>query len=283
MENNNLVLLTVALLPAIALCIYIFKKDRVEREPLGLLAILLVCGVLICFPAVEIEKIMQGLIDENIAETVFYEGQEFFVSENAYFDYVFWIAFVGVALVEEALKWIAMVLVTRKNKNFNCLFDGIVYAVFVSLGFAAYENILYVFSYGWDTAVMRMLTAVPAHTFFAIFMGYYYSSWHLHDVAKQQEKRLVDNGVISKPKRWISGTRFMVLSILIPTVVHGFYDYCCMRGDDAGMQMFYIFLIFLYIYCFRKVSKQSKADASDTYLASNIILKKYPQLRKDAE
>lgn len=283
MENNSLVLSIGALLPAIVLCIYIFKKDRVEKEPIGLLAILLVCGVLICFPAGEIEGMLQEIIESNARGVVVIDGQMYVESMNSYYNYVFWIAFIGVALVEEALKWGAMILVTRKNKNFNCLFDGIVYAVFVSLGFAAFENVLYSLNYGWDTMVMRMVTAVPAHTFFAVLMGYYYSNWHLHDVAQKQERNLVANGVIATPNKWISGTKYMVLSLVMPVLAHGFYDYCCMRGDDAGMKAFYVFLIFLYIYCFRKVKKMSVQDASDIYLASGIVLQKYPQLGRDSE
>ncbi len=283
MQENQLVLLTIALLPALILCVYIFKKDRVEREPLGLLITLLISGVVICYPAGEIERILGDVIWDNAAEVVMHEGEWYFASEEAYHSYVFWSAFVGIALVEEGLKWLAMWILTSKNKNFNCLFDGIVYAVFVSLGFAAFENILYCFNYGWDTAWLRFVTAVPAHTFFAIFMGYYYSSWHLHDLALKQEERLVAAAVIPAPRKWISGTKFLVLSIVVPTLVHGFYDFCCMRGDETGIIMFYIFLAFLYIYCFRKVNQLSKADAADTYLASNIVLTKYPHLRSDSE
>jgi RsiW-degrading membrane proteinase PrsW (M82 family) len=63
--------------------------------------------------------------------------------------------------------------VLYNNKNFNEPFDGIVYAVIVSMGFATIENIIYVFQYGFATGILRLFTAVPAHAAFGILMGYF--------------------------------------------------------------------------------------------------------------
>ena len=82
-------------------------------------------------------------------------------------------AFLLVALIEEFSKFIFVRGVLYKNKHFNEPFDGIVYSVMVSMGFATFENILYAFQNGIGTAVFRMFTAVPAHACFAILMGYY--------------------------------------------------------------------------------------------------------------
>jgi len=41
------------------------------------------------------------------------------------------------------------------------------------MGFAATENIMYVLQGGYQVALLRAFTAVPAHATFAILMGYF--------------------------------------------------------------------------------------------------------------
>ena len=104
--------------------------------------------------------------------------------------------FIGVALVEEGFKWLTLVFFTKKSKEFNCLFDGMIYAIFVSLGFAALENILYVLNNGWVNAATRAILSVPGHMFFAVMMGYYYSRWNIFAKAREGEEWLAANGYI---------------------------------------------------------------------------------------
>ena len=79
--------------------------------------------------------------------------------------------FILVGLVEEGSKWIILKSFTWKNKEFNYIYDAIVYAVFVSLGFAALENIIYVLNGGITTAITRTIFSIPGHTFFGVFMA----------------------------------------------------------------------------------------------------------------
>ena len=58
----DILLLAAALLPAIALCVYIYKKDRIEKEPVSLLAILLLAGVVICFPVLIVADLFDMII-----------------------------------------------------------------------------------------------------------------------------------------------------------------------------------------------------------------------------
>ena len=88
--------------------------------------------------------------------------------------YAAYTAFIVAALTEEGMKFLAFYFFFWKNRNFNERFDGIVYAVYISLGFAGIENILYVFTGGYSVGVIRALTAVPAHALFGIVMGYYF-------------------------------------------------------------------------------------------------------------
>ncbi len=275
---NSFFLVMAALLPAAILCVYIFKKDRVEKEPLWLLVRLFALGVLCCFPAAYIERIVIHCLEKLFAASRFIDEQgTVFMPTNVFYVYNFLKYFVGVALIEEALKWTALLYATRFDEEFNSLFDGIIYAVFVSIGFAAYENIFYVLQYGWTNAFMRGLLSVPGHMFFAVLMGYHYSFWHIADKAGRIERELQNEGVLPLGKT-ISGRNSMRLSFLMPVMAHGMYDFCCTLGTVTGTLVFYGFIILLYIYCFGKIRKMSAADAPDERYAMRMLLKKHPHL-----
>lgn len=222
---NNILLTITALIPAIVLAVYIYKKDSAEKEPPKLLAALLFSGVVIALPVSGLERIADSAIyNLFLPFTIEFNG-EVLLPNQLYYIYIWVDNTIGVALIEEGFKWLAAYLVTSKNKNFNSLFDGVIYAVFVSIGFAGFENILYCLEYGWGTAFSRMITAVPAHTFFGIIMGYYYTSWHMLEKAKRQEIFYINSGMIQHRKELFSGKKMLILSVVIPTLIHGYYDF----------------------------------------------------------
>ena len=190
-----LIQLAVALLPAILLLFYIWKKDP-QKEPTSWLVKAVSWGVAICIPV--------GFFETLIDAAIFGGGDPstlFGTTVRAFF-----IA----ALPEETVKLLALWLVLRKNPYFDEHFDGIVYAVCVGLGFAAIENVIYVLSSEeWLTvAIIRSLLAVPGHYAFAIVMGYYYSLYHFVD---------------QTPKT-------AACIFLIPVLLHGIYDALAMSG-----------------------------------------------------
>ena len=186
---NEILLFFAAVFPAIALCVYVFKKDRAEKEPIGLLFGLFALGALICFPAAMAEEAVLDAIVEVFKSFGRVEDGIVKLSSTAYTFYNIAENFVGIALVEEGLKFLVLYLVTKNNKNFNSLFDGLIYSVFVSLGFAALENVLYVTDSGFHLAIIRGVLSVPGHMFFAVIMGYYYSMWNLYGKANSLEKQ----------------------------------------------------------------------------------------------
>lgn len=181
-------LLILALAPGAAITLYIFLKDKHEREPLHLLLISFFYGVLSTFLTLSISWPVNAIILTN-------EGDAAHQFINAFFK---------VALVEEFSKFVFVRFILFRNKNFNEPFDGIVYAVMVSMGFATLENILYVYQYGFATGVLRMFTAVPAHASFAVLMGYF----------------------LGKAKFIHAKTfYYSLLALLAATAFHGAYDY----------------------------------------------------------
>jgi RsiW-degrading membrane proteinase PrsW (M82 family) len=154
---NALILLAFAIAPGACIAIYIYLKDKHEREPIGLLVKSFFYGMG--------SVVVTLIISVPLSKFVPVDEQD--LSQQAVH------AFIIVALVEEFSKFIFVRGILYRNPNFNEPFDGIVYSVMVSMGFATLENIMYVVDGGYGVAVLRMFTAVPAHASFAVLMGYY--------------------------------------------------------------------------------------------------------------
>lgn len=181
-------LLGIALAPGAAIMLYIYLKDKHEREPLSLL----------------ITSFLYGTLSTLLTLCISLPVNAFIALKDDDLVHQFYDAFFKVALIEEFSKFVFVRFILFRNKNFNEPFDGIVYAVMVSMGFATFENILYVFEYGFETGLLRMFTAVPAHATFGVMMGYYLGK------AKFIHARM-----------WYFGA----LALLTPTFFHGAYDY----------------------------------------------------------
>lgn len=219
-----------AVLPAIFLMRYVYQHDTVEKEPAGLLGGLLVRGVLSALCASVLEGLAQSVLD-----TLVDPGSPV---------YTILLAFLVVALAEEGMKLFFLKRRTWNDPNFNYRFDGVVYAVFVSLGFAAYENILYVFNFGLGTALLRAVSAVPAHLSFAVVMGVFYG-----------RARLLEN------RGAVAAARLsQVLALLSALLLHGFYDACAMIGTSLSTIVFVAFVVLMFIGVYGLIKQESYAD-----------------------
>mgnify|MGYP001208097962 CR=1 FL=1 len=273
--NGAAVLLVAALVPAVVLCAYVYRKDRAEKEPARLLLLMLVLGALATFPAGWLES-FAGVFENALAVRIGEVQSDGTIAMSTlnFYGYQFLHYFLNVAVVEEGLKWLVLFLVIRKNKNFNSLFDGIVYAVFVSLGFALLENILYVFKFGMATALMRAVTAVPGHAFFGVFMGWFFSLYKISKVKSLYEKRWgkTVKSVIAAGR----ADYFLVMSFLAPVFLHGLYDFSTEFSRSSGA--FIVVLGFLYIVSFRKIRRISSEDNSIDRIAGAQALAENPDI-----
>lgn len=265
LETKFLVL--AAVLPAIILCIYVYKKDKVEKEPPLFLLQLFLLGMACCYPAYILEKLIIGGID--IVFSLSYSYNHYLYNLVYYF--------VGVAFVEEGLKWLALRFFAVRDENFNCFFDGLIYAVFVSLGFAALENILYVTSNGWINAFMRGVLSVPGHMFFSVMMGYYLSWWKILKQAEEIETELAKK-YKSSNRIYFNSKANGVLSLVMPIVLHGIYNYCCSESSTLFTVLFMLFIAFLYVFCFGRIKKMSQADDYNRGITERLLTKKYPSV-----
>lgn len=218
-------------IPPILVLIYVYYMDKIEKEPIGLLAKFFIFGIIIAIPAAIVEQILDAVFQIT--------GMPYLLS---YFGYAVLTNFVGVALVEEGFKFLVLELFAKKSKEFDYRFDAIVYTMCVGIAFAAFENILYIISFGagWDIAFARLL---PGHSIFAVFMGFYYGNW----------KGYFDAGNFEMAKK------MKLRALLIPVLLHGFYDFCCTIGGVFTL-IFFVYLIALTIFAFRFVNKASKSD-----------------------
>ncbi|MDD2413638.1 MAG: PrsW family glutamic-type intramembrane protease [Eubacteriaceae bacterium] len=221
-----------ALLPVIILGIYIYRVDN-DKEPFGKLLQIFLLGALSTIVAGMVESFLAGWIES------FYPAGTLgnLVITN----------YLGVALVEEFVKWAVIYRYVWSSRYFDDKFDGIVYAAMTSLGFAALENIMYIFSFGPGISLSRAVFAIPGHLAFSVFMGYWFS--------KAKWAALRGRGGRSVTDRF--------LSILIPTLVHGTYDFILSMPDSALMsERFLIFVIFIDILTLVLIHRADKRDGS---------------------
>ena len=219
-----------AVLPAAVLLIYVYQHDRVEREPTGLLLSLLWKGVLAALCSIVLETIGQVVLG-------------WLVTPGTLLHTVL-TAFFVVAAVEEGTKFFFLKQRTWYDYNFNYRFDAIVYAVFVSLGFAAFENIKYVFHFGLSVALPRAFLSIPGHMAFAVFMGVYYGR------AKMRESRGYR----------MAAKADLAMAYIVSLLLHGFYDACAMIGTTGATILFIIFVVITYLRMFRLLKKEAAMD-----------------------
>ena len=236
--------IALALLPAFILVFYTYQQDKLQREPTKMIVKGFFWGCLSVFVSffISVPAMRLGLFSEEI---------------NSFGD-AFRTAFFGAAIPEETAKLLCLWLFLRKNPYFDERMDGIVYAVAVGMGFAAFENVEYLFAAGTDwvtTGIGRSLTAIPGHFGFAVMMGYFFSLYYF------DKYRAPRAGLYM----W-----------LIPVLGHGFYDTIAMMSAVTP-QIAGAITVAILLFCFmmikwarKSMRKHLIADASDSNLGGGV-------------
>ncbi|MDA3910637.1 MAG: PrsW family glutamic-type intramembrane protease [Bacteroidales bacterium] len=217
-------LVTIALIPVVLILAYVYHRDKYNKEPWWLLLFSLIGGALVVPPIIWWETGMLNIMPE--VETV-----------NQYALYV---SFAVAGLCEETSKYLVLLMLVYRSTHFNEKFDGIIYAVFVSMGFALVENIMYVVSGGEGVGLTRALTAVPAHAIFAIAMGF-----HLARAKFSARKRY----------------RHFALALLVPITLHGTYNYIIMSETNYLLFTFVFYVFLLYRLGFKRMRSSIRNSA----------------------
>jgi|Wag4MinimDraft_19_1082662.scaffolds.fasta_scaffold01421_2 RsiW-degrading membrane proteinase PrsW (M82 family) len=182
-----------ATLPGLLICYAMYRADKYEKEPLWALGLFFTAGALVTLPAIRVEVWVMDRYGLNWqhswSETIL-------------------LAFGVVALWEELLKWLVLLLVFHR-RFFNEPLDGIVYAVMIGMGFATLENIAFLERFGANSLLIRAFTAIPAHLVFAVVQGYYLG-----------KAKFKNGGVLSSSER----NRLAIYGFLVAFLLHGIYD-----------------------------------------------------------
>ncbi|NMH86104.1 PrsW family intramembrane metalloprotease [Flavivirga algicola] len=219
-------LLLFAIAPVFIIILYIYYKDKYEKEPKRLLFYNFLLGAIV---SIVITTVLYYVSDSVLP----------ILSSTSIFDQ-FIKAFFVVGLIEEFSKYIIIRYYAQRNEAFNEPFDGIVYAVMVSMGFAATENIFYVLEGGYQTALLRAFTAVPAHATFGILMGFF-----------------MGKAKFSKNKIGLN-----LIGLLTAVIFHGAYDFFLFIDFIPGIWVGAFISLFIGILLSRKAIKHHQENSN---------------------
>lgn len=205
-----MILLLASIAPSIALMYFFYMKDKYEKEPRHLLVKAFLLGVIAVIPILLVEMKL-NLFDMEVDRSLVAAG---------------YTAFIVAGLVEEGFKFLVFYMFIWRNHEFDEMYDGIVYSVFVSLGFATVENIGYVLSAGFGVALLRSITAVPAHALFGVSMGYYLG---IGRFARVQHRE-----------------KYLALALIVPVILHGIYDFILMTQRYYAFSVFVVYIAYLW-------------------------------------
>jgi protease PrsW len=189
-------LIGMAVLPGFLLMMYFYKKDIHEPEPVDKVRKVLLWGAAVSALAIAVELPLNYVVNETFAE--------------GSMSHAFFMAFLVAATVEELCKYLVVRKTIYDDPEFDEPYDGIVYCVAASLGFAIAENILYVLGGGIGVAILRALLSVPAHALFGVFLGYFMGL----------------SKFVEPPKR----LRYHLVGLAIAIFTHGLYDFVLFTG-----------------------------------------------------
>lgn len=228
-----MLLILASVAPVIIVMVYLYYRDKYEKEPINVLMKAFGGGVL-------------AIITTLLVVLPF---QSYFRGTDSLLLSSFINSFIFAAIPEELSKFLFLFLFIWRNKNFNEYFDGIIYAVFVSMGFACIENIFYVIEGGYGVAIGRAILSIPGHALFGVIMGYYFA-----------------HARFSHSNR----TGYLLKGVLLAILAHGIYNFLLYYISGISeinawlafivMLLFFVFIIKLHKIGYYKINKHLEAS-----------------------
>lgn len=214
----------------ILLLAYVWHLDRLEREPVGLVAAVFLASALLGTAAAAfIEEIGALVLEISLLAFIPVVGDLLY-----YFGVV--------ALVEEFCKRLPVMLFVWNNRAFDHRFDAIVYCVASAIGFAVAENFMYVGMYGAEVAVGRL---IPVHAICGLFMGYYLGCAKICERGGNAQAR----------------AHYLQRSLLVPVLIHGGWDFCVSMGSPTLEMAAMAGILALSVFAFFRLKKYVAFDA----------------------
>ncbi|KKI93128.1 protease [Bacillus sp. SA1-12] len=216
-------IISAGIAPGLALLCYFYLKDQYEAEPIYMVLRSFIFGALLVFPIMFIQYVLD--VEMIFSTKVLY-------------------TFVAVGFLEEFFKWFILFFTIYQHVHFNEHYDGIVYGVSVSLGFASLENIVYLFANGVEYALGRAILPVSSHALFGVIMGYY-----------------LGKGKFSSGENRI---KWILLSCILPILLHSIYDSILLSYLNWRYIML-PFMLFLWWFALHK-AKKARVNMIDSKL-----------------
>ena len=209
LEYLKLVII-VSIIPVFIISGFVSSKVN-SSKPFLLIVSLFFRGILSCIPACLLEMLFVNYYGEAPKDLL------------SLFIYTFF----GIGLIEEICKWFNVYRGSYHSKSVNRSYDLVIYSVMVSLGFAFFENIIYIFQFGITTGLIRDFLSVPGHAMFGAFMGYYLGKCKYHSSKSNHIRKIF----------------YLILSILIPSLFHATFDFLLSVNNPWYMVIFFVFVI----------------------------------------
>lgn len=199
-----IILFTVAIAPSLALFSYLYLRKEIAQEPSRALFQAFVYGTVMTFPILFIQHVFE---QEQILTNSFLNNTLF------------------TGAIEEFFKWLVLLIFLYNSFEFDDAYDGILFGASVSLGFATVENILFLLTFGLDTAFVRALLPVSSHALFGVVMGYYFGRLKFASADKK--------------------TKHLSLAFLLPFALHVTYN-AILEVHDLWVYLMIPFMLFLW-------------------------------------
>jgi RsiW-degrading membrane proteinase PrsW (M82 family) len=180
--------------PALFWMGYHYYKDRRRPEPVPLLGLAYLLGLGSGF---------LGLEAYSLAERLGAPSNPYLLAETDKLGFFVYSVLV-IGLLEEAAKFLVFWIVCVRLRSFDERIDGIVYASAVALGFASYENLLYLQLVDGVELVARSVASPLTHAMFSSIWGW--------AVARDLER--------SGP-----ALRSGLIGLAVAAIAHGVYDF----------------------------------------------------------
>ncbi|KGR84952.1 glutamic-type intramembrane protease PrsW [Lysinibacillus odysseyi] len=222
------ILISAGIAPGLALLSYFYLRNQMSTEPRRTLLHTFIYGAIITFPIMFIQYVSE---------------------EEGTFSNPFLSDVIFASSIEEFFKWFVIFVAILRHVEFDDPYDGILYGAAVSLGFASVENVLYLLSFGIDTAFLRAILPVSSHALFGVVMGYYFGKSKFSKDNKQLE--------------------YLILAFLAPVLLHLSYNtILTLKGHLIYLML--PFMLFLWWFGLRKVKQAHRHLVQHLYENNKI-------------
>ena len=211
-----LVCLPVAL-PVLFWAVYHYHKDRHLPEPVGNLVLTLLLGALAAGISMALYKGI-GLLGLR-----FDAGHLADTNPAALFAY----SMMVIGPVEELAKIVLFLIVVLRFKKFDEPIDGIIYASFIGLGYAAVENWQYLDYLTTTQAYARGFASPVVHILFASIWGHWIAKAHLN-------RRSVATAALA--------------GLAIAAGLHGLYDFVVILNPGNSLPIAAIVIVAIWLW-----------------------------------